>query len=69
MVKCEIEKWILTICFSPLLILFMVKFKRVRDGNAGGFSPLLILFMVKYLKPTTFKQSGFSPLLILFMVK
>ncbi len=37
----------LTLGFSPLLILFMVKFFKRERERFAGFSPLLILFMVK----------------------
>ena len=56
-------------CFSPLLILFMVKYTRFKDGRAAGFSPLLILFMVKLAVILILRVLSFSPLLILFMVK
>ena len=36
------------ICFSPLLILFMVKLKHGANKQGMSFSPLLILFMVKF---------------------
>ena len=55
--------------FSPLLILFMVKFQRKSGVKSQGFSPLLILFMVKFRFRFFSKFSSFSPLLILFMVK
>ena len=55
--------------FSPLLILFMVKFEVPKLFKTFCFSPLLILFMVKYGVPMADGAIGFSPLLILFMVK
>ena len=50
MVKCGATTKQISVGFSPLLILFMVKFKANFNANPYSFSPLLILFMVKLAK-------------------
>ena len=57
------------VCFSPLLILFMVKSEFGISITKQCFSPLLILFMVKLGRLLEDRMISFSPLLILFMVK
>ena len=69
MVKSKKFNFSIAYGFSPLLILFMVKFVFAHPLNEIRFSPLLILFMVKSSCDELGPIVRFSPLLILFMVK